>query len=382
MKRRRRHRVGRALVGIGVAGVLGVGLLCSGLVSLAMAIESGEGFVLSVALASLTAVPYGLALVWLDRNEREPPALIVMALAWGALVATMFAGVFNDLFQSVALDVTGSRAAAAALTASFSAPFFEESFKGVAVGLLWLLFWDELDGVLDGLLYGALVGLGFAWFENIVYYARAFDSDGVAGLLGVSLFRGFVMAGLGSHMAYTALTGIGFGLTRVLRRGVSRWLLVPAGWIAAMLGHFAWNGVLSFGTGIVGDGPASGLALFVLLIGSQLPFGALVLGVMALAWRHEDRVIVRYLEQEPLYVSAEDLRALVPARRRTLASWARLFQRGPAAWWRGRLRDHAQIELAFARWHHDRDAPGWDASVDEDVRAARARVASLSRSSR
>ena len=45
-------------------------------------------FTLAAVLASATAVPYGLLLIWLDRNEPEPMYLVVAAFVWGAVFAT------------------------------------------------------------------------------------------------------------------------------------------------------------------------------------------------------------------------------------------------------------------------------------------------------
>ena len=44
-----------------------------------------------------------------------------------------------------------------------------------------LLWWRraELDGVLDGIVYAGMVGIGFAFTENILYLAAAYNgTDG------------------------------------------------------------------------------------------------------------------------------------------------------------------------------------------------------------
>ena len=54
------------------------------------------------------------------------------------------------------------------------APITEEAGKGVFV---LLLLWSRrhvIDGVLDGLVYAGLVGIGFAFTENILYFAGAY----------------------------------------------------------------------------------------------------------------------------------------------------------------------------------------------------------------
>ena len=60
------------------------------------------------------------------------------------------------------------------------APVTEEATKGAF--LLLLLWWrrHELDGVLDGIVYAGMVGIGFAFTENILYLAAAYDgTDGL-----------------------------------------------------------------------------------------------------------------------------------------------------------------------------------------------------------
>ena len=54
------------------------------------------------------------------------------------------------------------------------APLTEEAGKGLFVLLLLYIRRHTLDGVIDGLVYAGLVGVGFAFTENILYYAAAF----------------------------------------------------------------------------------------------------------------------------------------------------------------------------------------------------------------
>ena len=60
------------------------------------------------------------------------------------------------------------------------APVTEELSKGLF--LLLLLWWRraELDGILDGIVYAGMVGIGFAFIENILYLAAAYNgTDGM-----------------------------------------------------------------------------------------------------------------------------------------------------------------------------------------------------------
>ncbi len=350
--------------------------MCSGLFGLAVFAGTPASFSLATVLASLTAVPYCALLLWLDRNEKEPWALIIIALLWGAATATFISGMFNDAFGSLALSAVGDPNLAHQLTASFSAPFIEELTKGFAVMMIFFLFRRDFDNVLDGMLYGALVGLGFAWFENILYYVNAGEAGGYGEMVKLAWVRGIVSGMGGSHAAYTGLIGLGFGLVRVARRGVLRWALIPLFWGMAMFAHFAWNTFVSLF--IVSDSEAVTLlvSLPVATLVLQGPFLFLLLLVVVLVWRHENGIILRYLQDEPedVVTDAERL-ALVPARRRAFSGLKRLFTRGPFSWWRQRALEQDLVRLAFTRWHHVSDQEvTWVADQDADVLTLRARI--------
>ena len=76
------------------------------------------------------------------------------------------------------------------------APVAEEASKGLF--LLLLLWWRraELDGVLDGIVYAGMVGVGFAFTENILYLASAYDGSGGLGPGGVHALTGTFVAAL------------------------------------------------------------------------------------------------------------------------------------------------------------------------------------------
>ena len=108
------------------------------------------------------------------------------------------------------------------------APVTEEATKGLF--LLLLLWWRraELDGVLDGIVYAGMVGIGFAFIENILYLAAAYNGTDGIGPGGTSaLTATFVVRCLFSpfaHPFFTAFTGIGVGIavgTRTPARAVA-----------------------------------------------------------------------------------------------------------------------------------------------------------------
>jgi RsiW-degrading membrane proteinase PrsW (M82 family) len=339
-------------------------------------------FTAATLLATATAVPYALLLLWLDRNEPEPPYLVASAFMWGAVVSTAISLVANTSFGLFALELVGHPALANQMTASFSAPFFEELTKGVALIFLFWLFRKDFDNALDGMLYGALIGLGFAWLENILYYVQA-SGEGAAGMLKLTYLRG-VVNGLSSHATYTGMTGLGFGLLRLARKGLLRWALVPLFWGLAMFAHFLWNTFAGVILGLTAQGSelaayAIGLPLAVLLL--QVPFMILLALTGLASWIQEGRVIRRYLADEaPEIVRPEELARLTPARKRAFHSGLVFFRQGPLRWWRHRRLAHAQVRLAFTRWHHEKDPDvRWPADQDADVAELRAEIFAIRR---
>ena len=76
------------------------------------------------------------------------------------------------------------------------APVTEEVTKGAF--LLLLLWWrrHELDGVLDGIVYAGMVGIGFAFTENILYLAAAYNGTDGLGPGGIEALTGDLRAAL------------------------------------------------------------------------------------------------------------------------------------------------------------------------------------------
>ncbi len=347
-------------VGFGLV-VTALGLcagLCAGATGAGAFLSNPLVGILAAFTAMLFASPYLVAILWLDRNEREPWWLVLSALTWGAVFATGWSIFFNELFTGLAVSVVGDAALGHQLGASISAPLVEEATKGLALAVIYVFFRRHFDNVLDGVIYGALVGLGFAVFENFLYYA---STGGVGGVLFLTLIRG-VLTAVGSHPAFTALTGVGFGLFRVMRRGVIRWIFPPIFLLGAMFVHFSWNTFTGlFMTESVLGNVFISLPLAVTVL--QLPNVCLLLIVASLALYHEGRMIRRYLEGESVLEAGELVR-LVPAWRRGLHALGLVLTLQPGAWWRARRRTRLLVRLAFERWHMDQEA-------DEDPDVAR-----------
>ena len=165
-------------------------LLCAVPMTLIVGVSSAPR--VTVLAALLAAVPVGpliACFLWLDRYEPEPRRLLVGGLLWGVFVATAIA----LLLEGVGGFVGGISDKG---MLEIGAPVAEEASKGLF--LLLLLWWRraELDGVLDGIVYAGMVGVGFAFTENILYLASAYDGSGGVGPGGVDALDRHLRAAL------------------------------------------------------------------------------------------------------------------------------------------------------------------------------------------
>lgn len=196
-----------------------------------------RSLILATLLAALPVGPLVGCFMWLDRYEPEPRSLLVGGLLWGAFVATAAALVFQGI--GLAGGATDEQ------TLSFLAPVTEEATKGAF--LVLLLWWrrHELDGVLDGIVYAGMVGIGFAFTENILYLAAAYNgTDGLGPGGTEALTATFVVRCLLSpfaHPLFTAFIGIGVGLAVVSRSPAVRLLAPIGGYVLAVIAHSLWN---------------------------------------------------------------------------------------------------------------------------------------------
>lgn len=265
--------------------VLGLGGL-AGLIFFSSSAGDAEGAGLAILLA-LIPLP-GLALLywWLDRYEPEPRRYKFAAFVWGGVGAVAI---------SLALEIwlANSLNLADAEVASFVAPPVEESAKGLFFLFTFLRVRRVVDGFVDGLVYAGIVGVGFAFVENIGYYASSYlgSSDQIiSGAQGATTT--FIVRGVFSplaHPLFTSAIGIGVGIAVLQSSWILRVLAVVGGWCGAVLMHGLWNGSASFGGGV-------GFILVYLVLGLLL----LGLGIVAIVVRSRQ---VRVLERSLSYIA-------------------------------------------------------------------------------
>ncbi|MFF3028325.1 PrsW family intramembrane metalloprotease [Microbacterium sp. NPDC057944] len=259
---------------------------------------------LVLALIPLTIVFFVVRMI--DRWEPEPKLLVFFAIAWGAIAA-----IGLTLLVDFGLSAFfGPRSDAAA--AVVQAPVVEEFWKGVGVFLIFLIARRSFDGPVDGVVYGALVGAGFAFTENIQYFAISLIEGG-----GPQLTMTFVVRALMSpfaHAMFTSLTGLAIGLAA--RRHASAGAALGfgvLGWIGAMLLHALWNGTATFSD------------FFLLYFTLQVPlFVGFIFGIVALR-REEARLTRSRLGEYAAagWFTPEEVNMLAtPGGRKVGMSWA------------------------------------------------------------
>ncbi|MFX6803714.1 PrsW family glutamic-type intramembrane protease, partial [Acinetobacter baumannii] len=86
---------------------------------------------------------------------------------------------------------------------------------------------------------------GFAFTENIQYFAVSFIEGGTVQVVSVFFLRAVLSPF--AHVMFTSLTGFAFGLAarRALRTGPAMRYALP-GLVGAMLLHALWNGSATF----------------------------------------------------------------------------------------------------------------------------------------
>src|SRR5215213_10400752 len=214
-------------------------LLCA--VPMTLLVGASSAPRVTVLAALLAAVPVGpliVCLLWLDRYEPEPRRLLAGGLLWGVFVATAIALTLEGVGGFVG-GISDTR------MLEIGAPVAEEASKGLF--LLLLLWWRraELDGILDGIVYAGMVGVGFAFTENILYLAAAWNGTDGTGPGGTeAITTTFVLRCLFSpfaHPLFTAFTGIGVGIAVAALTRPVRFLAPLLGYFLAVVAHATWN---------------------------------------------------------------------------------------------------------------------------------------------
>jgi RsiW-degrading membrane proteinase PrsW (M82 family) len=308
------------------------------------------------AAALLPVGPLIGAYLWIDRWEPEPAKILLVAFAWGACGATISSLVFNQTAQVIGELI--SEGNGTNFAAVVGAPVVEEAAKGAFLVVLYLRRRAEFDGVVDGIVYAGIVATGFAFTENIYYFARVFSEGGLGGLSSgvVALFilRG-VLAPF-AHPLFTSMTGIGIGIAVMTSRKTLRVVMPVLGYLGAVGLHSLWNFSTTVGTG------STFINLYFLIM---VPI--FVGMVLLVVWqrRREQRVVASQLPEMAtnrwIAMSEVPLLASLPGRR----NWRRAVRRkaGEDAARAVTGYQQAATELAFLRYRMSQGSAGTDAAA-------------------
>lgn len=258
------------------------------------------GFV--IALVPLAIV---LAAVrWIDRWEPEPRLALLFGFLWGAAASVAIALIVGLTIEIAAIATTGE-STPTFLQATLQAPIVEETAKGIGVLILFFATRKHFTGPVDGLVYAAIIAAGFAFTENIQYFAIALVEGGV-GELTATFFMRAILSPF-AHVTFTAITGLAVGMAALRggRRVIGWFVLGLAGAIAL---HALWNGALFFVSSF------ESYALYYALI--QVPIFIALIVITVLVRRHEIRLTTARLSE---YAAAG---WFVPAEVQMLASWS------------------------------------------------------------
>jgi RsiW-degrading membrane proteinase PrsW (M82 family) len=309
-----------------------------------------------VVLAVIPFVAVWFAIRAVDRWEPEPRGLLLFAVAWGAIASVAIAlGV--DLVVGLVTGGLGE-----VFSAVVQAPVVEEIAKGLGILLIYAAARRSFDGPVDGIVYGALVGAGFAFTENVLYFAQSFIEGGVA-QASATFFLRAVLSPF-AHVMFTCLIGFAFGLAarRSLPAGRSLGYGV-VGLIGAIVLHALWNA-----SAVLFD-------FFALYLTLQVPlFLLFVLGVIALR-REESRLTRARLGDYAAagWFTAQEVDMLATGRgRRAAIAWARTLRQDRTPLMRTFIADATALAAARQRALSGRDP---HAQADEKALLARATAA-------
>ena len=302
-------------------------------------------------LALLPTLLYASLIWWLDRHEKEPLPLLIVAFLWGAVPSIILSIILTNAagipLEGIALSPGERRATELAIVA----PIVEEAVKAIILVVLFLVSRREFDNVLDGVVYGALVGLGFAFVENILYLSAAGMQFGTDRMIQLWLLRAGLF-GL-NHSMFTAFTGAALGYARSVHLGWQRGFVASLGLGGAMVMHSLHNTLVLMTGALAEGGRGSSLALGTCLGAILSDWGgvAVIVVVASMSGTREARIMRDTLLEEVALgrITPEEYDTLTSTRKRWSARRTALFKSGYKRWRRlGEFFDLA-TELAFRK---------------------------------
>jgi RsiW-degrading membrane proteinase PrsW (M82 family) len=298
-------------------------------------------------LALPTLAVWTVLFLLADRYRPQRLAIWYLSLGWGAAVAT-FLSIHVNTWAGQHLSIAGDGdPASSARAAIFVAPFVEEAAKATVLFGIAVLARYRLTSKVSTIVLAGLSAAGFAFTENIIYYARVIVyssqnigvGDADAALAQIVLLRGVVTAF--GHPLFTMMTGIGLAVALRTRSKVVRVLAPLAGYLAAAGLHMLFNSQAT-----IADGNTQLILYFVVAL--PLVLSALIYVIRQILAEGR-RIRTRLGDYVQLgWLPASD--QIVNARLRTRL-WALLvaITHGPRVWWATVRLQRSLTELAYLR---------------------------------
>jgi RsiW-degrading membrane proteinase PrsW (M82 family) len=198
-----------------------------------------------------TLAVWSILFLAVDRWRPQRWLLWALALFWGSSIAAYGSIVVNSwAAERLSIDQNGNQLAGAR-AAIYVAPFVEEFFKATVLFLVAFLDRRRLTSKLSLVSLAGLSAIGFAFSENIVYFARAIvygSMQASTGDVAAAVAQLVQMRGLWTsfgHPLFTSMTAMGLAIGLRSRAKVVRVLSPIAGYLLAALLHMTFNTVAS-----------------------------------------------------------------------------------------------------------------------------------------
>lgn len=220
-----------------VLEIIGIALGAAGIVVMIDTIAKSASAGSTVTAGLLAFIPLvfvAAAIMWVDRWEPEPRSTLLFAFVWGAGVCTMASLYANTILAELLYLSDVDYLTQLAISSAVGAPIIEEVTKGVGVLLIFFLGRRHFDGPLDGFVYAATVAAGFAFVENILYFAQYADEIG-------SVFVGRGVMSPFAHIVFTGMIGLMLGVAARSQSWFSWLWHFPLGLAMAVALHALWN---------------------------------------------------------------------------------------------------------------------------------------------
>ncbi|MDR0836806.1 MAG: PrsW family intramembrane metalloprotease [Propionibacteriaceae bacterium] len=262
-----------------------------------------EAFFGCAKYAAYTALAWGALFFLIDRLRPTFISMKLLAFGWGASVSVLISLELNT-WMGTLVNVQGpGDAGTADRTAIFVAPFVEEMSKASIVFLLAMAMRYKLATAMQLIPLAGLSAIGFAFSENILYYARGMlYATKLYGVDPESLLHEYVMlrgvyTSFG-HPLFTCMLGIGLYMGVRQANKVARVLWPLAGFMLGVTGHMMFNGLATAG---IETKQLSMIGIMCVLMIGMWVFRQFVNERAAIGWRLDDYVRAGWLnERDPL----------------------------------------------------------------------------------